>query len=121
MLLVIVTVQKKEVEKRKMKVVFIFFNFILFIYLLYTFNQQNLEISDDNEFIDEENEVVLPPNQKKKKNYVPKESNLDDIDLMKGEIHKKLKEKHECSIHKTGYCYIKDDRHLVLTVIFYSF
>ena len=48
----------------------------------------------------------------KKKNWVPKENNLDDIDLIKGEIHKKLKEKHICDIHKTGYCYIKDDRHL---------
>ncbi|CAB4405036.1 unnamed protein product [Rhizophagus irregularis] len=40
-------------------------------------------------------------------------SNLDEIDLMKGEIHKKLKEKH-------GYCYIKDDRHLPLTTLHLS-
>ncbi len=53
----------------------------------------------------------------KKKNWVPKENNLDDIDLIKGEIHKKLKEKHICDIHKTGYCYIKDDRHLPLTTL----
>ncbi|CAB5205793.1 unnamed protein product [Rhizophagus irregularis] len=37
-----------------------------------------------------------------------------------GEIHKKLKEMHECNIHKTGYCYIKDDRHLLLTTLHLS-
>ncbi len=39
---------------------------------------------------------------------------------MKAEIHKKLKEKHGCDIHKTGYCYIKDDRHLPLTTLHLS-
>lgn len=28
---------------------------------------------------------------------------------MKGEIYKKLKEKHEYGIHKTGYCYIHQE------------
>ncbi len=45
---------------------------------------------------------------------------MSDVDIMKGEIHKKLKEKYECNIHKTGYCYIKDDRHLPLTVLHFS-
>lgn len=69
----------------------------------------------------EENEITSTSKQKsKKRSFVPKESNLNEIDLMKGEIHKKLKEKHTCDIHKTGYCYIKDDRHLPLTTLHLS-
>uniref|UniRef100_U9TE80 Uncharacterized protein n=1 Tax=Rhizophagus irregularis (strain DAOM 181602 / DAOM 197198 / MUCL 43194) TaxID=747089 RepID=U9TE80_RHIID len=75
--------------------------------------------NDDEESISEENEIT-PPSKQKKKTSVPKESNLDEIDLMKGEIHKKFKEKHGCNIHKTGYCYIKDDRHLPLTTLHLS-
>ena len=76
---------------------------------------------DDDEHISDENEVTLPSKQQnKRKNLIPKEDNLNDIDLMKGEIHKKLKEKHECGIHKMGYCYIKDDRHLQLTTLHLS-
>ena len=45
---------------------------------------------------------------------------MNEIDLIKGEIHKKLKEKHGCDIHKTGYCYVKDNRHLPLTTLHLS-
>ena len=76
---------------------------------------------DDDEHMSDENEVTLPSKkQNKRKNLIPKEDNLNDINLMKGEIHKKLKEKHECDIHKTGYCYIKDNRHLPLTTLHLS-
>ncbi|PKY40285.1 hypothetical protein RhiirA4_453637 [Rhizophagus irregularis] len=80
---------------------------------------RHLILDDGEESISEENEIT-PPSKQKKKTSVPKESNLDEIDLMKGEIHKKLKEKHGCNIHKTGYCYIKDDRHLPLTTLHLS-
>ncbi|POG55184.1 hypothetical protein GLOIN_2v1791993 [Rhizophagus irregularis DAOM 181602=DAOM 197198] len=86
----------------------------------YEFEELILQrIYDDEESISEENEIT-PPSKQKKKTSVPKESNLDEIDLMKGEIHKKFKEKHGCNIHKTGYCYIKDDRHLPLTTLHLS-
>ncbi|PKK55523.1 hypothetical protein RhiirC2_802171, partial [Rhizophagus irregularis] len=82
---------------------------------------KSLEISDGNESVSEDDELELTAKQKnKKKSRVPKEDNLNDIDFKKGEIHKKLKEMHECNIHKTGYCYIKDDRHLLLTTLHLS-
>ncbi|CAB5386620.1 unnamed protein product [Rhizophagus irregularis] len=68
--------KKKETSKRKKK---------------------HLILDDGEESISEENKIT-PPSKQKKKTSVPKESNLDEIDLMKGEIHKKLKEKHGCDI-----------------------
>jgi hypothetical protein len=71
--------------------------------------------------VSEENEITSTSKQKsKKRSFVPKESNLNEIDLMKGEIHKKIKEKLECDIQKTGYCYIRDDRQLPLTKLHLS-
>ncbi|GBB88613.1 hypothetical protein RclHR1_15190003 [Rhizophagus clarus] len=97
-LLITASIQKKETAKRKKK---------------------NLTLDDDEESIDEENEIT-PPSKQKKKISIPKEANLNEIDLIKGEIHKKLKEKHGCDIHKTGYCYVKDNRHLPLTTLHLS-
>ncbi|CAB5198492.1 unnamed protein product [Rhizophagus irregularis] len=59
--------------------------------------KKHLILDDGEESISEENKIT-PPSKQKKKTSVPKESNLDEIDLMKGEIHKKLKEKHGCDI-----------------------
>ncbi|GBC00668.1 hypothetical protein RclHR1_39320001 [Rhizophagus clarus] len=97
-LLITASVQKKEITKRKKK---------------------HLILDNDDESISEENKIMLPSKQKKK-TFVPKEVNLDEIDVKKGEIHKKLKEKHGCDIHKTGYCYIKDNRHLPSTTLHIS-
>ncbi|PKY38818.1 hypothetical protein RhiirA4_537596 [Rhizophagus irregularis] len=69
-----------------------------------------LEEEDFEEFIKEYYRLT---SSNKKHLILDDESNLDEIDLMKGEIHKKLKEKH-------GYCYIKDDRHLPLTTLHLS-
>ncbi|PKY34843.1 hypothetical protein RhiirB3_454952 [Rhizophagus irregularis] len=63
-LLITVIIQKKETVKRKMK------------YLI---------LDDGEESISEENEITSPSKQKKKTS-VPKESNLDEIDLMKGKF-----------------------------------
>ncbi|PKC72750.1 hypothetical protein RhiirA1_389484 [Rhizophagus irregularis] len=63
----------------------------------FRFKLKHLILDDGEESISEENKIT-PPSKQKKKTSVPKESNLDEIDLMKGEIHKKLKEKHGCDI-----------------------
>ncbi|GES83680.1 hypothetical protein GLOIN_2v1791993 [Rhizophagus clarus] len=80
---------------------------------------KHLILDNDKESISEENEIMSPSKQIKKTS-VPKEINLNEIDIKKEEIHKKLKEKHGCDIHKTGYCYIKDNRHLLLTTLHLS-
>ncbi|CAB4411856.1 unnamed protein product [Rhizophagus irregularis] len=49
---------------------------------------RHLILDDGEESISEENEIT-PPSKQKKKTSVPKESNLDEIDLMKGEINSK--------------------------------
>ncbi|CAB4412327.1 unnamed protein product [Rhizophagus irregularis] len=50
--------------------------------------KRHLILDDGEESISEENEIT-PPSKQKKKTSVPKESNLDEIDLMKGEINSK--------------------------------
>ncbi|PKY16809.1 hypothetical protein RhiirB3_429279 [Rhizophagus irregularis] len=74
-----------------------FEEFIKEYYRLTSSNKKHLILDDGEESISEENKIT-PPSKQKKKTSVPKESNLDEIDLMKGEIHKKLKEKHGCDI-----------------------
>ncbi|GBB88279.1 hypothetical protein RclHR1_14820004 [Rhizophagus clarus] len=96
-----------------------FEEFIKEYYKLTNSNKKHLILDNDKESISEENEIMSPSKQIKKTS-VPKEINLNEIDIKKEEIHKKLKEKHGCDIHKTGYCYIKDNRHLLLTTLHLS-
>jgi len=50
-------------------------------------------------------------------NRVPKEGKLDKKEKMIGEIMMQLKDKYVCNHHNHKHCFVKDDRHLSLSIV----
>ncbi|CAB5376303.1 unnamed protein product [Rhizophagus irregularis] len=52
--------------------------------------------------------------KKRAKNHIPKESNLDENEMLVGSYVIKLNDKYICEVKNHKHCFIKDDRHLSL-------
>ncbi|CAB4421880.1 unnamed protein product [Rhizophagus irregularis] len=52
--------------------------------------------------------------KKRAKSYIPKESNLDENEMLVGSYVMKLNNKYICEVKNHKHCFIKDDRHLSL-------
>ncbi|CAB5362874.1 unnamed protein product [Rhizophagus irregularis] len=75
------------------------------------------EVSEQEESNDElENRTHFHQKTKSKraKNHIPKESNLDENEILVGSYVMKLNDKYICEVKNHKHCFIKDDRHLSL-------
>ncbi|CAB5358454.1 unnamed protein product [Rhizophagus irregularis] len=52
--------------------------------------------------------------KKRAKNHIPKESNLDENEMLVGSYVMKLNDKYICKVKNHKHCFIKDDQHLSL-------